>query len=109
MTAANDICKRSDARFDERVVHVFAHVSRRRAVEWQVPAFGADAELFTRKTVLACECFQGLANRTLAALETVIGGAVDNVTTKLNRAHNSVRVASIRSLVGVAEIRADPD
>ena len=61
MTAAHDVVKRRDTGFDEGVVHILAHISRRRAIERQVTTFGADDEFFTSDTIV-CEYLQRPTN-----------------------------------------------
>src|SRR6185437_1953927 len=52
MTTADDVVEGRDAGFHESLVHILAHVARRRAVKRQVTAFRADDELFTRVELL---------------------------------------------------------
>src|ERR1041385_8153125 len=103
MTAAGDIVKRRDARLHESLLDILAHVSRRSAVERQVTTFRADQELIARQRL------QRGADRTFAALETIVRGSVDDVRAELNRTYDGVRVVRVSGFVGIAEIRADAD
>jgi len=109
MTATDEVFKRSDTRFHESLIHILGHISRRRAVERQIAAFGADQKVFARDAVLVREYLQRFADRALASLETIICCRVDNVDAKLHGANDCARVTYIRGFICVTEIRADTD
>ena len=50
MRAARDIGPGSKSGSDEIIFDVSTNITRRRTVEWQITAFGADDQLFARKT-----------------------------------------------------------
>src|SRR5687767_4449543 len=108
MAAADDIFKRCDARLHECFINVFAQISWWRSVERQITTLSADDEFLARESLLA-EFFQRDADRALAALKTIIRGAIDHVTAKLDRANDGVCIAHVGRRVGVAEIGTDPD
>src|SRR5215213_4076 len=89
---ANDVSKRSNPRLYESLIYIVAHVLRRRAVERQVAAFGANDELFAGDAVLVCEYLQRFANGPFASLKTIVRGGVDEVDAKLHCANDRVRV-----------------
>src|SRR5215217_4301392 len=109
MTAADNIFERSDTRFDEGFIHILAHIARRRSIERQIAALGADNELVARNTIRGCERLQGPADGTFTSLKTIICSAVDNVYAELNGANDGVGVVCISRIVCISEIRADAD
>src|SRR5258708_30580497 len=50
----DDIFEARDAALDECLLDVTSYVSRRRAVEWQISAFGADHDFISRDASIAC-------------------------------------------------------
>ena len=108
MRAGCDVGPTCDAGLDEVVLDILPHVARRRAVEREIAALGADDNFFTRKTTSAQFAERG-ANRSFASLKAIIRGRVDYVRAQLDRAHDRFGVAPIGFLVGVSEIGADTD
>src|SRR5258705_5607678 len=99
MTAGNEVVEICDAGLYKRLLDILTHVPCWRAIKWQIASFGADYQLVSRESEILRQRRQGVSNRALTALKSVVSGRVDNICPELNRANDSVCIVFVSCLI----------
>src|SRR5215510_7204741 len=79
MNAAGEVFEAYYSGLNKGLFNIPAHVSWRRAVEWEIPTLAADNKLFAGNFGCGGQTLERSANRSLAALEAIVGRRINYI------------------------------
>ncbi len=109
VSTPGDLVGCEQPRRDVGVVEPAARVGGVAAVEGEIAALGADDDLVAPELAGGDEGRERASDHAFAPLSAVVGGRVDEVRAETERGRERLGVGGVGRVVGIAEVRAEPE